>query len=183
MTGSKTKAPRVSASAARTAASEERPEKRLFYEYLRRKGLKRTAQRDLILETFLESEKHITSEELYRKVRERDPTVGFTTVYRTLKLLTECGIARSMQLGDRYTHYERGLDEQHHDHLICIECGGGHGILQSAAGEHPGRGGAAARFSDGGSQSAHLGDLSGMSTEAPPPCTSGAPSGNGAAYR
>jgi len=112
------------AAAAPMASSEERPEKRLFYDYLRRKGLKRTAQRDLILETFLESERHITSEDLYRKVRERDPTVGFTTVYRTLKLLTECGIARSMQLGDRYTHYERRLNEQHHDHLICIECGG-----------------------------------------------------------
>ncbi len=107
-----------------TTPSEGRPEKRLFHEYLRRKGLKRTAQRDLILETFLESEKHITSEALYRKVRERDPSVGFATVYRTLKLLTECGIARSMQLGDRYTHYEQGFDKQHHDHLICIECGG-----------------------------------------------------------
>ncbi|MCS6816793.1 MAG: transcriptional repressor [Blastocatellia bacterium] len=107
-----------------TPSSQERPEKQLFHEYLRRKGLKRTTQRDLILETFLESEKHITSEDLYRKVRERDPSIGFTTVYRTLKLLTECGIARSMQLGDRYTHYELGLNEQHHDHLICLECGG-----------------------------------------------------------
>ncbi len=119
----KKKARRAVPAEAKETVPEERPEKHLFHEYLRRKGLKRTAQRDLILETFLESGKHITSEDLYRKVRERDPKVGFTTVYRTLKLLTECGIARSMQLGDRYTHYERGLDEQHHDHLICLQCG------------------------------------------------------------
>ena len=112
----------------RESTSGETPsslsEREVFHECLRRKGLKRTNQRDLILDVFLTSEKHVSSEELYRKVRERDPSIGFTTVYRTLKLLTECGIAREAQFGDGYTRYEPNLNQGHHDHLICVECGG-----------------------------------------------------------
>lgn len=104
-------------------ASSSVSEREVFHDCLRRRGLKRTNQRDLILEVFLTSEKHVTSEELYRKVRERDPSIGFTTVYRTLKLLTECGIAREAQFGDGYTRYEPNLSQGHHDHLICVECG------------------------------------------------------------
>jgi Fur family ferric uptake transcriptional regulator len=100
-----------------------RSEREVFHDCLRRKGLKRTSQRDLILDVFLASEKHVTSEDLYRKVRERDPSIGFTTVYRTLKLLTECGLAREAQFGDGYTRYEPNLSQGHHDHLICVECG------------------------------------------------------------
>jgi Fur family ferric uptake transcriptional regulator len=77
----------------------------------------------LILEVFLRTEGHLSSEDLYDLVKSEDPTVGFTTVYRTLKLLVECGLAREERLGDGRMRYEHLYNHQHHDHLICTECG------------------------------------------------------------
>ncbi len=98
-------------------------EKEIFLNHLQKAGLKRTAQRELILEVFVETEEHVSSERLYELVRARDPSVGHTTVYRTLKLLTECGLAREVRFGDGRTHYEHNYKHEHHDHMICTECG------------------------------------------------------------
>ena len=56
-------------------------------------------------------------------VREKDPRVGYTTVYRTMKLLADCGLAREIDLADGITRYEHLYNHQHHDHMICMECG------------------------------------------------------------
>ena len=102
---------------------EFKKEKEVFEEHIQKEGLRRTAQRDLILEVFLRTEEHLTSEDLYWLVQKEDPTVGHTTVYRTLKLLTEAGLAREVRFGDNKTYYEHHYDHQHHDHMICTECG------------------------------------------------------------
>ena len=98
-------------------------EKEIFLEHIQQAGLRRTGQRDLILEIFLRTEDHLTSEDLYWLVQKEDPTVGHTTVYRTLKLLTEAGLAREVRFGDNKTYYEHHYNHQHHDHMICTECG------------------------------------------------------------
>jgi Fur family ferric uptake transcriptional regulator len=98
-------------------------EQEVFLKHIQKAGLKRTAQRDLILEVFLRMEKHLSSEDLYRLVQNEDPTIGQTTVYRTLKLLTEAGLAREVRFGDGRTHYEHNYKHEHHDHMICTECG------------------------------------------------------------
>jgi Fur family ferric uptake transcriptional regulator len=98
-------------------------EKEVLLKHLQKKGLKRTAQRDLILDIFLRTEEHLSSEDLYRLVQKEDPTIGQTTVYRTLKLLSEAGLAREVRFGDNRTHYEHNYKHQHHDHMICSECG------------------------------------------------------------
>lgn len=98
-------------------------EKEIFLEHIQKAGLRRTGQRDLILETFLKTEDHLTSEDLYWLIHKQDPTVGHTTVYRTLKLLTEAGLAREVRFGDNKTYYEHHYDQEHHDHLICTQCG------------------------------------------------------------
>src|SRR6266576_3978699 len=98
-------------------------EQEVFLQHIQKKGLKRTAQRDLILDMFLRTEDHLSSEDLYRLVQKQDPTIGQTTVYRTLKLLTEAGLAREVRFGDGITHYEHNYKHQHHDHMICSECG------------------------------------------------------------
>ncbi len=90
-------------------------------EYLARRGLKHTRQRDIILEAFLSSHGHITSEQLYEEVRAAQPDVGAATVYRTLRLLCDAGLANSHQFGESVTLYE--VKGHHHDHLICNECG------------------------------------------------------------
>ncbi|MGB7202008.1 MAG: transcriptional repressor [Pyrinomonadaceae bacterium] len=98
-------------------------EKDIFLEHIRAAGLRRTDQRDLILEIFLSTEDHLTSEDLYSIVQKKDPTVGLTTIYRTLKLLTEAGLAREVRFGDNKTYYEHHYNHEHHDHMICTHCG------------------------------------------------------------
>lgn len=89
--------------------------------YLDGTGLKHTKQRDLILVAFLESHEHISAEQLYQIVLEFAPTIGYTTVYRTLKLLVDAGIAQERRFDDGLTRYE--VEHAHHDHLVCLNCG------------------------------------------------------------
>lgn len=98
-------------------------EKQLFQQHIQRAGLKRTAQRDLIVDVFLHTEDHLSSEDLYRLVKLEDMSIGQTTVYRTLKLLTDAGLAREVRFGDGRTRYERNHKFPHHDHMICTVCG------------------------------------------------------------
>jgi Fur family ferric uptake transcriptional regulator len=102
---------------------EFKEEKDVFQEHIKRRGLRRTGQRDMILEMFLKTEEHLSSEDLHRLVRKKDSEIGYTTVYRTLKLLTEAGLAREVMFGDGTTYYEHHYAHEHHDHLICTECG------------------------------------------------------------
>ena len=95
----------------------------LLQAYMDRKGLRSTDQRRLIVETFFHADNHVSIEELLAVVRAKDPRVGYATVYRTLKLLTECGVANERRFGDGLTRYELADDATHHDHLICMECG------------------------------------------------------------
>lgn len=91
--------------------------------YMERKGLRSTAQRRLVTDVFFRSDGHLSIEDLLGEVRERDPKVGYATVYRTLKLLKECGLANERHFGDGLSRYEVALHDHHHDHLICTECG------------------------------------------------------------
>jgi Fur family ferric uptake transcriptional regulator len=106
-----------------TNSSDLTAEKDQFYRHMQRAGLKRTAQRDLIVDVFLRTEDHLSSEDLYHLVKAQDPTIGQTTIYRTLKLLTEAGLASEVRLGDGRTRYEPNNKFPHHDHMICTGCG------------------------------------------------------------
>lgn len=97
--------------------------KDVFEKYISDKKLKFTSQRNLILDTFLKEEGHISAEDLYKKVSQKYPSIGLATVYRTLKLLSECNLAHERQFGDGQTRYEHGFEHVHHDHLICTRCG------------------------------------------------------------
>ena len=106
-----------------TVTEPQTEEQEVFLKHIQKRGLKRTSQRDLILDVFLRTEDHLSNEDLYQLVKKEDPSVGQTTVYRTLKLLTEAGLAREVRFGDGRTHYEHHYKHQHHDHMICSECG------------------------------------------------------------
>ncbi len=97
-------------------------ETELFYAYLRQNGLKKTYQKDLILETFLNTEGHLSVEDIYSLVKKKDKKVGVVTVFRTLKSLTACGIAREITLGDGLTRFEHCYHHPHHHHIVCTEC-------------------------------------------------------------
>jgi Fur family transcriptional regulator, ferric uptake regulator len=101
----------------------KRAKKKQFHDFITGKGLKSTRQRDIVLDCFLASDRHMSTEELYLKVRAKYPTIGYATVYRTLKLFAESGIAREIHFGDGQTRYEHAAEGEHHDHLVCTRCG------------------------------------------------------------
>ena len=93
-------------------------------EYVSKSGLKSSRQRELIAEVFFHTGGHITIEELLSKVRDSDPKVGQATIYRTMKLLVECGLALVHQFGEGHARYEPvTTSHSHHDHMICNDCG------------------------------------------------------------
>ena len=95
----------------------------IFNECAQQRGLKSTNQRTLILKTFLASSSHYSTEDLYLKLRKKHPKIGYATVHRALKLFAECGIATELDFGDGQTRFEPLTLGQHHDHLVCTECG------------------------------------------------------------
>ena len=96
---------------------------RRFEQALRERGLKSTSQRDDIAKVFFAAKGHLSIEELYTAVRRVNPRVGYATVYRTLKLLKECGLAAERHFDDGQARYEAAEEAQHHDHIICERCG------------------------------------------------------------
>jgi Fur family transcriptional regulator, ferric uptake regulator len=101
----------------------EQTKKNIFRDYIAREGLRSTQQRELILDFFLSSNRHLSIEELYRNLRDKHPNIGYATVCRTLKLFAGSGIAREIHIGDGQTRYEHIAVGEHHDHLVCTRCG------------------------------------------------------------
>lgn len=95
----------------------------IFDEFIRSKGLRHTPQREEILDIFLSTERHVSLEDLYGLVRKKYPKVGYTTVYRTMKLLSESGLCGEADFGDGVLRFEHKYGHEHHDHLICMKCG------------------------------------------------------------
>ncbi len=92
---------------------------------LRRRGVRLTRQRRLLLDLIDHSGLHLDAESLYRMAKEKDPKLNRVTVYRTLKLLKESGLVDELDLahfqGDQH-YYETRL-KQEHAHIICLRCG------------------------------------------------------------
>src|SRR5688572_30933347 len=99
-----------------------REEKEVFSAYLAQHHLKRSEQREVILDVFLRAERHLSVDDLLHLVQKRRPDIGRTTVYRTLKLLHSAGLAQELVLQGQ-TYFEREYKRQHHDHFICNGCG------------------------------------------------------------
>ena len=96
----------------------------LLRAYISREGLKYSRQREIIAEVFFGLEGHHSVDTLLQRVRAVDARVSQATIYRTMKLLTECGLADARQFLEGYTLYEpSGAEIGHHDHLICTGCG------------------------------------------------------------
>jgi|SRR5690349_10880416 Fur family ferric uptake transcriptional regulator len=102
-------------------SSEPKELKERWREYLAAKRLNTTSQREVIVDQFFKAKDHISIDELLSRVRRRAPKVGYATVYRTLKLLVESGLAIERQFGDGQARFE--VIGDHHDHLICTKCG------------------------------------------------------------
>ena len=93
----------------------------VLQEHLSKHQLKLTRQREQILSVFLRME-HITAEQMYRLLAKKDPHIGLATIYRTLNLFCEAGLAQARHFGAQ-TQYDNVSHKGHHDHLICTSCG------------------------------------------------------------
>ena len=94
-----------------------------FRSYLGDQGLRFTQQRRAIAEAFFsQTSDHLTITEVLELARARHASVGYATVYRTLKLLTDSGLASEHKFSD-HALYEPSHDGEHHDHIICTTCG------------------------------------------------------------
>lgn len=93
----------------------------VFQNYLKKKDLVYTEQRDAILTHLLQSDRHLTQEDIYRDLKNRG--LGKVTVFRTLKLLEECRVVEAVEGSDGRARYEVKIERPHHDHLVCLACG------------------------------------------------------------
>lgn len=103
------------------AVHEERDEAE-FKSIIRQLGLKVTYQRLAILQALHEGRRHITAQELFEKINVRHPEMGFATVYRFLRMLSEGHFVTEVRMGGLPARYEL-TPKAHHDHLTCTECG------------------------------------------------------------
>ena len=95
----------------------------IFESYLRDRGLKMTNPREVVLEAFLSVEHHMSVDELFEAARKLDPSIGQATVFRTIKLLADSGLAQEACRDEGARQYEHAFRHEHHDHLVCVVCG------------------------------------------------------------
>lgn len=97
-------------------------EQKVLAAYLLRHGLKRSTQREAILDAFVKAGHHVSVEDLLKIVRRRHPDVGRTTIYRSLKLFKDAGLASELAFGGE-ARFEPVWNRDHHDHFVCVSCG------------------------------------------------------------
>ena len=106
------------------AAPQIHPFVRLFGRYLREQGLPVTQQREAVAEVVFSSEKHLSVEDIERKLRGAGERIGKATVYRTLDLLVKSQLVEEHDFNEGFKRYEHRLSRQpEHEHLICLSCG------------------------------------------------------------
>lgn len=98
-------------------------ELKILRDYVRKNGLKGTQQREAVLAHLLSAKKHLSPEEIHESMRSRGVNLGRATVFRTLKLLENCGLAARVTFADGRQRFERKHGRPHHDHMICVGCG------------------------------------------------------------
>ena len=98
-------------------------ERKLFREFLYRKGLKFTRERQRILSEVFAFHCHFAPEDLLESMRRKNAKVSKASIYRTLPLLVESGLIEQVEIKDKHARYEHTFGHGHHDHLICIKCG------------------------------------------------------------
>ena len=116
----------VEAASVRVRLSQEakqNPEKAMFLEFLERRNLKLTRQREAVINEVFSDQGHFEADEIVHHLRSSKPRVSRATVYRTLELLQECQLVEKLDFGTSQSYYEHVQVGEHHDHLICNRCG------------------------------------------------------------
>ena len=92
-------------------------------EVLRKEGLRFTSQRQAVWDEIKKSEEHRDAEDIYLQLKSNNHNVSRATVYRTIDVLVKNQMVRKMDLGDGRNLFEPRIDDEHHDHMICLDTG------------------------------------------------------------
>jgi Fur family ferric uptake transcriptional regulator len=95
----------------------------VFREYIRQRSLRRTQEREEILQEIFAIHEHFDVDELYLRLRGRRSKVSKASIYRALPLFIDCGLIREVDFTDGHWHYEHIYGHAHHSHLRCLRCG------------------------------------------------------------
>tara|TARA_B110000003_G_scaffold241516_1_gene248795 strand:+ start:102 stop:518 length:417 start_codon:yes stop_codon:yes gene_type:complete len=90
---------------------------------LKKEGLRYTNQRQAVWDEIKSNDDHRDAEQIYNALRNNNLNVSRATVYRTIDVLVKNRLARKMDVGDGRSLYEPRLDDEHHDHMICLDTG------------------------------------------------------------
>ena len=90
---------------------------------LKKEGLRYTNQRQAVWDEIKSNEDHRDAEEIYSALRKNNLNVSRATVYRTIDVLYKNNLIRKIELGDSPAKYENKVNSEHHDHIICVQCG------------------------------------------------------------
>jgi len=85
-------------------------------------GVKVTDQRMTILQEILNGAEHVTAQSVFENVKHKTPDIGFATVYRFLRTLTDHNVLSEIRVQGLPARYE-WANKKHHDHISCTSCG------------------------------------------------------------
>ena len=97
--------------------------KSIFEDFLLKNQYRKTSERFYVIDELYELEEHIDVDGLYLIMKNKNYSISRATIYNTLDLLVDCGLAVKHQFGDKSALYEQALTYKHHDHLVCNQCG------------------------------------------------------------
>jgi len=95
----------------------------VFRQYLKAKGLLYSRQREQILAAFVKTKNHPTIDDIYRTLKKKNLNIGLATVYRTMRVICDAGLAAEVDFADGIRRFEYKYRHHHHHHLVCIKCG------------------------------------------------------------
>jgi Fur family ferric uptake transcriptional regulator len=100
-----------------------KPELQVFQEFIRKRGLRRTLEREQVLQEIFEIHGHFDVDELYLKLKQKGVKVSKASIYRALPLFREAGLIREADFSEGHWHYEHIYGHSRHSHLKCLGCG------------------------------------------------------------
>ena len=96
---------------------------KILIKILKSEGLRYTDQRQAIWDEIRNSNEHRDAEDIYLKLKEGNVKVSRATVYRTIDVLVKNRLVSKMDVGEGRSLYEPRIDDEHHDHMICLDTG------------------------------------------------------------